>query len=109
MLIISRSGIQLAWIGGKKIGGKWQWQNSGENINTVQNTNENGFERWMGGEPNNQGGNEDCLVTYDQHPSWLTGHLWFDVPCSNEYKFVCQENIGRLRRKLLYLNATRLY
>ncbi|XP_077295203.1 macrophage mannose receptor 1-like [Arctopsyche grandis] len=40
---------------------------------------------WNPGEPNNGGGNENCV-------SLLTSHTYNDIPCDLKYKFICKKN-----------------
>ena len=42
------------------------------------------FTNWRPGEPNNDGGDEDCVIINSSSGEWL------DIPCSLEYHFVCQ-------------------
>ena len=43
------------------------------------------FAKWTKGEPNNRGGNEDCI-----HTNWGHGSSWNDVPCSYKYNYICK-------------------
>ncbi|KAL9699348.1 hypothetical protein quinque_002789 [Culex quinquefasciatus] len=47
----------------------------------------NNFEAWETGEPNNNAGNENCLVGIVKG-----GRVqWNDIPCNNEYCYMCQD------------------
>ncbi|XP_028447360.1 ladderlectin-like [Perca flavescens] len=67
-----------AWIGGfdSVQEGTWMWTD-GSNFN---------YQSWAGGEPNNAGGAENCLVmNYKEN--------WNDVGCTNLASFVCSKNL----------------
>ncbi|XP_078603221.1 C-type lectin-like [Branchiostoma floridae x Branchiostoma japonicum] len=51
------------------------------------------YNHWAPGEPNNNGGNEDC-VHYCSYKSWED--KWNDEPCGRPYRFICQAAPGRL-------------
>ena len=57
--------------------GHWVWENSSVPFN---------YTYWNPGEPNNAGGNEDCLAF------WFSTRKWNDVPCdyASAYKPLCQ-------------------
>nr|ABQ40396.1 codakine isoform 2 [Codakia orbicularis] len=61
------------WLGGQKVGGAWQWSSSGAAFDYL---------RWGPHEPNNSGGNEDCL-----HYNWLS---WNDLRCHYQASYLCQ-------------------
>ncbi len=42
------------------------------------------YEKWFKAEPNNAGGNEDCIHVH------ATTYEWNDVPCGNSYGYVCE-------------------
>ncbi|KAM8913238.1 uncharacterized protein AB9W97_008515 isoform 1-T1 [Spinachia spinachia] len=42
---------------------------------------------WNDGEPNNSGGNEDCVATYPRTNPFKS---WNDVPCNYQLKWICQ-------------------
>ena len=71
-------GLNVIWIGGTDIHqeGVWQWT---DNMPWE-------FTSWIGGEPNNAGGNEDCL-------QWHAAHGWNDAPCEYQvpYRFLCSK------------------
>jgi len=67
---------QRTWIGGNDIenDGTWVW-----NDGTPWS-----YENWGMNEPNNHGGNEECL-NIGHH-----GNEWNDAPCSNEFNSICK-------------------
>uniref|UniRef100_A0A8C1FAV8 C-type lectin domain-containing protein n=1 Tax=Cyprinus carpio carpio TaxID=630221 RepID=A0A8C1FAV8_CYPCA len=57
------------------------------NMKWVDNsTLKQGF--WLNGEPNNQGGNEDCIELMPSNPVL---NNWNDLPCSVERKWFCEK------------------
>jgi len=40
---------------------------------------------WRSGEPNNVGGNEDCVLVKPN-----SGFKWWDIKCSREYNGLCE-------------------
>ncbi|KAK7789752.1 hypothetical protein R5R35_005172 [Gryllus longicercus] len=50
---------------------------------TGRTLQEEGYERWANGEPNNEGGNEHCLA-FDRQ------RLYNDEPCDTRLSFVCE-------------------
>lgn len=43
---------------------------------------------WMRAEPNNRGGDEDCVSFVNYEGEWGSGYL--DIKCSLELKYICQ-------------------
>jgi hypothetical protein len=43
------------------------------------------FEYWNGGEPNDHGSGEDCT----HFTPWTNGG-WNDIPCNNQYPYICR-------------------
>ena len=69
-------GLNAIWIGGTDIHqeGVWQWT---DNMPWE-------FTSWYGAEPNNKGGNEDCL-------EMVQGGGWNDQSCHEEFRFLCSK------------------
>jgi len=70
--------------------GNWSWVDgpeSGDNFCTGDNNcvpNDGSYVNWAGGEPNNSGGNENCMETY------ITNGTWNDLPCSATNGYVVE-------------------
>ena len=66
------------WVGGadRAEEGVWKWVSSKTPISSA-------VKDWNPGEPNNSGGDEDCLTI--NH-----GGHWNDRPCHNVYRYVCE-------------------
>jgi len=65
---------QHFWIGGKKQSGIWRWDGVSQANIAVSD--------WHSGEPNDAGGNEDCIE--------VIGGDWNDVPCADPRRFICE-------------------
>ena len=65
----------VVWIGGYRVQNGWAWKD-GATFN---------YTKWNIGEPNNGGGNENCII------STVTG--WNDVRCTITKYFICQYEI----------------
>jgi large repetitive protein len=67
------------WVGLNDISseGTWVWDDG----TAVSYTN------WHSGEPNNSGGNEDCVQL-----NRFTDQSWNDEPCGSAFRFVCEVN-----------------
>ncbi|XP_056604490.1 C-type mannose receptor 2-like [Triplophysa dalaica] len=63
------------WIG--LFRGSWEWSDNTDSA----------FRYWDSGQPDNQGGSEDCTVTKVNNEG-----KWHDVSCSDSYTFVCHED-----------------
>ena len=72
--------IHKTWIGAKRIGSNFQWTD-GTSFD---------FENWNTGEPNNQGGEENCIEV-DSDPGKDWHDRWNDVPCTNKRNYVCKK------------------
>ena len=72
--------IHKSWIGAKRNGNTFLWTDGSEFS----------FENWKPGQPNNQGGNEDC-VEFDSDPGQSWHNQWNDSPCSNKRNYVCKK------------------
>ena len=70
------------WIGGRKIDGKWQW--SSRDFGTYLTT----YSNWDPAEPNNSGGNEECMLIHGDRML-----QWNDISCSSEFAFICEKEI----------------
>ena len=69
--------VWFGWVqtsGSVEPGGGWHWQ-CGTSTYVAPN--------WGNGEPNNQGGNEDC-------GGLTTGGGWFDGNCTSQARYVCE-------------------
>ncbi|XP_050090739.1 ladderlectin-like [Anopheles aquasalis] len=73
------------WIGGTDLGqeGSWIWFSTELPVGY-----QTGYTNWYTGEPNNYGGNENCL---DIGRKDAVG--WFDANCEWKQKFVCEKVI----------------
>ena len=58
--------------------GNWVWENSGVPF-------ENGYTNWASGNPDNHGGNQECLVVDKSDKKWRD--TWCD---NNRFKPLCQ-------------------
>ncbi|XP_073725994.1 C-type mannose receptor 2-like [Misgurnus anguillicaudatus] len=89
--IMNDKNISEVWIG--LFSDSWEWSDKSES----------GFRYWMSGEPNNQGGSEDCTEVIVTDP----GH-WIDVVCSYSRTFVCHEdNLILIQMNLSWSEALR--
>ncbi|KAL1272052.1 hypothetical protein QQF64_031068 [Cirrhinus molitorella] len=68
---------ERVWIGLFKVNNSWQWSDQSNSS----------FRYWNTGEPNNAGGNEDCVVIEPK-----TVDKWNDSPCNDKHPFVCYED-----------------
>jgi hypothetical protein len=79
--VVSESGAVDAtrkwWIGGSDIASEGTWAWDGGTPWTYTN--------WASGEPNNSGGNEDCLQLWR-----YTDGTWNDEPCAQALNYVCE-------------------
>ena len=58
------------------------------------------YARWTSGEPNNEGGNENCVHMY------VNGggkSYWNDINCNNKYGYICQIKLPRCRYLVFHL------
>ncbi len=73
-----------------RYGGKW-W--AGYNDRTTEGTwawangDAVAYTNWAAGEPNDSGGNEDCM----QFGRYYPAYTWNDEPCSSSFRYVCEE------------------
>ena len=61
------------WFGMKKISSTWSLPDGKATV----------YRRWNTGEPNNVGGNEDCVEMWDNG-------FWNDAPCTQRRPFICE-------------------
>lgn len=74
------------WIGGRKTGAKWFWDDGDANNTEIAITD------WAPGQPNNSGGNQNCLAIFVQfrgNPDELL--KWDDGTCSVALNYVCEQ------------------
>ncbi|XDV50455.1 hypothetical protein PO909_019511 [Leuciscus waleckii] len=66
----------ISWVGANDAvqDGEWLWSDG-----TVYD-----YTNWCSEEPNNSGGNEDCLEI-----NWTTNHCWNDASCTSTKNYVC--------------------
>jgi len=79
--LLAQNDLQTVWLGGsdKKTEASWIWnggEEAGELFWTVPEDAAK-YANWVAHEPNNAGGDEDCLIH-------KTGHGWNDVNCVEE-------------------------
>lgn len=71
------AGVSQTWIGLNDHANEnvWEWANGQENV----------WENWRAGEPNDYGSGEDCGML-----GWAGGHKWNDYFCDRELIPLCQ-------------------
>ena len=76
-LLLTAAAGNSVWIGGTDAAseGVWVWSPSNTPLS---------YTNWNTGEPNNQGGAEDCMI-------FQTDGTWNDGTCSAKIKYVCQQ------------------
>ncbi|XP_035665050.1 C-type mannose receptor 2-like [Branchiostoma floridae] len=72
----------VRWIGLTDRNDEGQWVF--EDGQTLAST---GYNNWNPGEPNDEGGDEDCVIVVG------TAHIWNDIQCSDTRGFICQITI----------------
>ena len=91
--LIEAKGIQSSgfWIGihDKFTEGSFVYQSNNRSI---------AFQHWgsfndvSGAQPNNKGGNQDCVEIYRTHKAWNGPKgSWNDSQCSSTYRFICEK------------------
>ena len=84
---MKRKNIPKVWLGGNDKGreGTWTWTDCSFF----------GFTSWANGEPNNAGGNEDCLemvLNWAYHSHELGEGMWNDKDCTiYQLQFLCSK------------------
>lgn len=77
---------QRSWVGGYKKGGKWVWKGQ-------ESDSEMQFTDWGVGEPNNSGGDENCLNLFGDHYNKVTrAFKWNDGNCEVKHNFICEKH-----------------
>ncbi|KAK7478821.1 hypothetical protein BaRGS_00029920 [Batillaria attramentaria] len=76
-------GYTGTWLGGTDIitEGHWVWLSSKEPISQ-------GFSDWYPGQPDQGGGDQDCLVAWKAHDSYR----WGDLHCFTTLQFICYKS-----------------
>ena len=73
-----------------RYGGKW-WggfnDRTSEGTFVWSNGDANTYTNWAAGEPNNSGGDEDCV----QFGRYFPANTWNDEPCTSSFRYVCEE------------------
>ena len=66
------------WLGASDLQteGVWSWTRGNDRFQ---------YKYWQVGEPNNEGGNENCLAF-----GHSTGFKWNDINCQNKLNFICE-------------------
>ncbi|MBN3314855.1 MRC2 protein, partial [Atractosteus spatula] len=77
---------------------QWSWQWSMGNIH-LYNQNESNFTNWATGQPENNGGKENCGIMASRG-------LWHDYPCSCSFHFICYQDSGDPAKRYFLINAT---
>ena len=79
-LLLTAAAGNRVWIGGTDAAseGEWKWSSTGTPLS---------YTNWYSGQPDNWGGNEDCLEF-----NWKASSpgKWNDGPCSVKRKYVCE-------------------
>ena len=74
------SSVHKTWIGGKRSGNDFQWIDG----------NPFDYDNWNTGEPDNLGGDENCIEVYSD-PGQTWHDSWNDVPCDVKRNYVCKK------------------
>jgi len=82
---LSNSSVTIAWLGANDADteGTWQWQTGVLSGTTIATT------YWASGEPNQQGGNEDCLSLIRMAGTSATAS-WNDKECSDTAAYIVE-------------------
>ena len=78
LALARKKGVSYFWIGisDETTEGEFTYESNGKKI---------GYKNWSGGEPNNSGNNEDCVMG-----GWSKG-AWNDYNCGSKLSFVCEK------------------
>ncbi|XP_052692315.1 perlucin-like [Crassostrea angulata] len=68
------------WLGATDIAEEGTWLSAEKNTTLT-------YVNWYPGQPNNYGGNQNCLCLYEPYPY---DHAWCDDVCSMLHQFVCE-------------------
>ncbi|KAI5616069.1 macrophage mannose receptor 1 isoform X2, partial [Silurus asotus] len=89
---------KLAWIGLKRESvGEWKWSLADQTFYRDGDT----YRNWSSGEPNNQGGNERCVMMSRSSGSWL------DEKCDKKLCFVCYDGKNTNSSKYILINESK--
>ncbi|XP_051981910.1 macrophage mannose receptor 1-like isoform X1 [Xyrauchen texanus] len=84
-----------AWIGLKKEGPPlWYWS---LNNREFYREGEAEYRNWLTGEPNNWGGNQNCVAIDD-------GGKFQDRSCSNQFQFICYDGNVNVAQRYVFIN-----
>ena len=75
--------LQSTWIGGRRRDNAFQW---------IDGTPFD-FTYWSRNEPNNRGGNENCMDFGDILFGSFGKNTWNDVPCTYRRNFLCKKQL----------------
>nr|CAA91440.2 C-type lectin-like protein [Girardia tigrina] len=95
--LASKNGMGTYWMNGNDIAIEGTWVDT-ENKPLV-------YKNWYKGEPNNWGGNQNCLVAA-YHPN----EMWFDIGCNTLNSVICEiviENYHTNKNKMTYNDAVK--
>ncbi|TRY88510.1 hypothetical protein DNTS_033060 [Danionella cerebrum] len=71
---VSQKYNEFVWMG--LFRDSWQWSDQSKSS----------FRYWYTSDPNNAGGNENCVVSRSAQRQWI------DIPCNGQYPFICQKD-----------------
>ncbi|XP_049328992.1 macrophage mannose receptor 1-like [Astyanax mexicanus] len=92
--------VHAVWIGlNRGNTGKWGWSLGGGRFESVEYS----YRNWSSGEPNNALGNESCVAMKKKNGMWL------DVPCEDNYRFVCLDEKRTNTERYVFINETKTW